>query len=88
MIIAVVVLAAAAASFAIAWWRERDEVSRLRAITDPDRFVCWCGHDDVMHSTYGGCREARCSCPASAREVRAAAARRRTHMTRLDIQDH
>ena len=87
MILAIVVLAAAAASFAIAWWRERDEVSRLRAITDPDRFVCWCGHDDVMHSTCG-CREARCSCAASAREVRAAAARRRTHMTRLDIQDH
>ena len=86
MILAVVVLAAAAASFAIAWWRERDEVSRLRAITDPDRFVCWCGHDDVMHSCV--CREARCSCVASAREVRAAAARRRTHMTRLDIQDH
>lgn len=87
MILAVVVLAAAAASFAIAWWRERDEVSRLRAITDPDRFVCWCGHDDVIHSTYA-CREQRCPCAASGHEVRAAAARRRTHMTRLDIQDH
>lgn len=65
MILAVVVLAAAAASFAIAWWRERDEVSRLRAITDPDRSVCWCGHDDVIHSTYA-CRESRCSCAASA----------------------
>lgn len=86
MILAVVVLAAAAASFAIAWWRERDEVSRLRAITDPDRSVCWCGHDDVIHSTYA-CRESRCSCAASAHEVRAAAARRRTHMTRLDVQD-
>ena len=87
MILAVVVLAAAAASFAIAWWRERDEVSRLRAITDPDRFVCWCGHDDVMHSICG-CREARCSCVVFAREVRVVAACRCTYLTRLDIQHH
>ena len=87
MMLALALASAAAAGFGAAWWRARDEVGRLRAITDPGRSVCWCGHDDVMHSTCG-CREARCSCPAWASEVRAAAARRRTHMTRLDIQDH
>ena len=76
MMLAVALATAAAAGFGVAWWRARDEVGRLRAITD----------DDVIHSTYA-CRESRCSCAASAHEVRSAAARRRTHMTRLDVQD-
>lgn len=86
MMLAVALATAAAAGFGVAWWRARDEVGRLRAITDPDRSVCWCGHDDVIHGSRA-CRDPGCSCAASAYEVRAAAARRRTHMTRLDVQD-
>lgn len=86
-------LTVVAGVFAGLWWRSRDQVARLRAITDPDRSVCGCGHDDWTHWSYaGGCRHewvglSGCPCGLSRAEVQAAARARRTHMTRIDVQD-
>ena len=81
-------LTVVAGVFAGLWWRARDEVARLRAITDPDRAVCMCGHDDWAHNSNSiGCFHRRCPCCLPRQDVQANARASRTHMTRIDVQD-
>lgn len=70
------------------YWKASREVRRLSGIVDPAREVCMCGHDAIYHHRNGlGCGVGRCACCESSPVVRSAVARRRVHMTRIDVQD-
>lgn len=76
----------AAASMAATIESLRREVRRLRALLDPDRDVCMCGHDACYHGR-AYCWKDGCDCATSNAAVIDAAVRRRSRVEPPQVQD-